>query len=222
MRFRTFLAGVILPVLLVPAWGAEAVRSRKGGAAAAERRGAAPKGSSTERKGAAERKGTAGKPAPAPAPAAKGSPALLEEARTLPIEITADRLQADSGKNSVSFEGNVLAVQGDVTLRADRLFAEYSKREGAIEKVTAEGNVRVVQSSREASGNRAVLYNLEQRIVLSGDVSLAEGENRLKGESVTIFLRENRSVVTGGEEGGRVKAVLFPKGIPELKGKLPR
>jgi len=155
-------------------------------------------------------------------PERKGGAAILEEARNRPIEITADRLQADSGNGSVSFEGNVVAVQADVTLRSDRLVAEYSKAAGAVEKVTADGNVRIVQPGREATGARAVLYNLEQRIVLSGDVSLREGENRLRGETVTILLRENRSVVTGGEGGGRVKAVLFPKELPDLKEKLPR
>lgn len=144
-----------------------------------------------------------------------------EDFGSRPIEIAADRLSADSVKNSVSFEGNVVAKQGDVTLYADRLFAEYSRGVGAIEKITAEGNIRVTQEDREARAARAVFYNLEQRIVLSGDAGLTQGGNTLKGETVTIYLRENRSVVTGGE-GGRVKAVIQPKGMPVIKEKTGR
>lgn len=139
-----------------------------------------------------------------------------EELGNLPIEILADRLSADSVKNSVRFEGHVVAKQGDVTLHADRLFAEYTRGAGVIEKIVAEGNVLVTQEDREARAARADYFNLEQRIVLSGGADLTQGGNTVKGETVTIFLRENRSVVTGGE-GGRVKAVIQPKSAPAKK-----
>ncbi len=141
-----------------------------------------------------------------------------EESANLPIEITADRLSADSLKNSVTFEGNVVATQGDVTLSAERVFAEYSRVSGVIEKIVAEGNVRVRQEDKEARAAQAVFYNIEQRIVLSGGADLTQGGNTVKGEAVTIYLRENRSLVTGGE-GGRVRAVIHPKGVQERKEK---
>ncbi len=146
------------------------------------------------------------RPAPRPAEFAKN-----------PIDITADHLSADNVRESVTFEGNVVVKQDDVTLQADRVVAEYSREARTVEKITADGNVRVTQGKREAHAARAVFYNLEQRIVLSGGADLAYGENTLKGETMTIYLRENRSVVTGGE-GGRVRAVIQPKGLPEIKG----
>lgn len=135
-----------------------------------------------------------------------------------PIEITADRLNADSAADSVTFEGNVVAIQADVTLYADLLRAEYSQATRTVDKITAEGNVRVVQAGREARAARAVFYNQEQRIVLTGGAELEQDKNTLKGDTVTIYLRENRSVVTGGK-GGRVRAVLHPQGLLEGKGK---
>ncbi len=134
-----------------------------------------------------------------------------------PIDITADHLSADNARETVTFEGNVVVKQDDVTLEADRVVAEYSRESRSVEKITADGHVRVVQGKREARAARAVFYNLEQRIVLSGGADLAYGENTLKGETMTLYLRENRSVVTGGE-GGRVRAVIQPKGLPEIKG----
>ncbi len=145
-------------------------------------------------------------------------PAARENQGTLPVEIVSDRLSADSARDSVTFEGNVVAKQGDVTLSSDRLYAEYSRTTASIEKIVAEGNVRVLQEGREARAARADFFNLEQRIVLTGGAELIQGQNSLKGETVTIYLRENRSVVTGGE-GGRVRAVIQPKGLPNLKEK---
>jgi len=145
--------------------------------------------------------------------------ASARELGTTPIDVSADRLSADSVRNKVTFEGNVVARQADVTLHADRIQADYSREAGAIDRIEAEGNVRFVQEGREARSARATFHNLEQRIVLSGGATLRQGENTVRGETLTVFLRENRSVVTGGKDGGRVEAVISPKGIVETSPK---
>ena len=136
-----------------------------------------------------------------------------------PIDVNADRLSADNARNTVTFEGDVVARQGDVTLYADRIEAIYSREAGAIDRIEAVGNVRFVQEGREALSPRATFHNLEQRIVLSGGATLRQGQNTVRGETLTVFLRENRSVVTGGKDGGRVEAVISPKGIVETSPK---
>ncbi len=136
-----------------------------------------------------------------------------------PIEVTADRLSADSVRNTVTFEGSVVARQGDITLYADRIESNYSRKAEAIDRIEAVGNVRFVQEGREARAPRATFYNLEQKVVLSGGATLRQGQNTVQGDTLTIFLRENRSVVTGGKDGGRVQAVINPKGIMETSPK---
>jgi len=59
------------------------------------------------------------------------------------------------------------------------------------------------------------LYNLEQRVVFSGGAIMRQGENTIQGETITVFLRENRAEVAGSPGGGRVKAVIDPRGIRE-------
>lgn len=137
------------------------------------------------------------------------------EPGTRPIDVVADRLSADNTRDAVTFDGNVVARQGDVTMYADRLSAEYDRRTKAMERIEAEGNVRFVQGDREARAPRATFYNLEQRVVLTGGASLRQGENTLQGGAITIFLRENRAVVTGSEKDGRVRATINPKALPE-------
>ena len=86
-----------------------------------------------------------------------------ESARDLgsrPIDVSADRLSADSVRNTVTFEGNVVAQQADVTLYADRIVADYSREAGAIDRIEAVGNVRFVQEGREAHSPRAIFHNL--------------------------------------------------------------
>ncbi len=145
-----------------------------------------------------------------------------ESARELgsrPIDVSADRVSADSARNTVTFEGNVVAHQGDVTLYADTIRADYSREAGAIDRIEAAGNVRFVQGGREARSMRATFHNLEQKVILSGGATLRQGQNTVRGETLTIFLRENRSVVTGARDGGRVQAVINPKGVLETPPK---
>lgn len=142
----------------------------------------------------------------------EGKQAQVDSQGNLPIEITADRLLADSARETVTFEGNVRATQGEVTLFSDRLFAEYTGTTRTIDRITAEGHVRVLHAGKEGRADRAVFYNQEQRIVLSGGATMLQGENSLAGDNVTIYLRENRSVVTGGT-GGRVRAIIHPSGF---------
>ena len=116
----------------------------------------------------------------------------------------------------MTFEGNVIAKQGDVTMHSNRLHAEYSRKTNAIERIEAEGAVRFVQEGREVQSGKATLFNLEQRVVFSGGATLRQGENTVQGETITVYLKENRAVVTGADGGGRVKAVINPKEIREV------
>lgn len=127
-----------------------------------------------------------------------------------PIEVTSDRLEADDLAQTLVFIGNAVATQDDVTIHGNRLTVKYKGEKREIEKVIAEGNVRINQGSRVALGERAVLYHPEGRIVLTGSPEVRDGENFIKGQEITVYLNDKRSVVSGGA-GGRVNAVFSPK-----------
>ena len=57
---------------------------------------------------------------------------------------------------------------------------------------------------------RAEYYDLEQRMVLIGDARVWQDDNVVTGETITIFLSQDRSVVQGGKQD-RVKAVFYPR-----------
>lgn len=127
-----------------------------------------------------------------------------------PVEVTADRLEADDQAQTLIFSGNAVATQDDVTIYGDRLIVKYEGEKREIESVVAEGAVRIIQGERLATGEKAVLYHAEERVVLTGSPKVVDGESSVQGQEITVFLNEKRSVVTGGE-GGRVNAVFTPK-----------
>lgn len=134
----------------------------------------------------------------------------VEKLSQKPIEITAEELVAERGKRRVVFKGDVIATQDGLRIYSDRLTAEYDEDEKTIAKIQADGNVKVVQEGvREARGDRAVFLNRKQTVELSGNTVVSEGDSKLLGEKLILYIAENRSVILGGENG-RVKAIINP------------
>lgn len=123
-----------------------------------------------------------------------------------PIDITADRLEADDAARAVVFIGNALARQGALTLQSDRLTIRYLES-GELERIIGEGQVRIVKEGRVATGQRVEFFNADQRVVLTGNPQVSDGRSTVRGEEITLFLKENRSVVKGGASD-RVNAVF--------------
>ena len=63
---------------------------------------------------------------------------------------------------------------------------------------------------RTGTARRAEYFDLDQRVVLSGNARVWQEDNVVSGESVTIYLSQDRSVVQGGKQE-RVKAIFYPK-----------
>jgi lipopolysaccharide export system protein LptA len=137
--------------------------------------------------------------------AALAAPAANRE----PLKIKSDTLHADNEKRTATFQGRVVARQGDMTLYADRLVITYAAAGHQVSKVEAFGNVRVLQENRQATGAHGVYDPKTAVIVLDGSPKVVQGEDVVTGKVITYFVNEKRSVVTGGPKQ-RVEAIIHP------------
>ncbi len=128
-----------------------------------------------------------------------------------PIDITSDRVETFSKENLIIFRGNVMARQKDIVIYSDSLEALVFEDGKGIEKVVAGGNVKIQQGLRVANCQKAVFYNRDQRVVLTGDPKVWEGDNLLSGEEIIFDIAKNRIEVKGGP-GGRGKVRVLPGG----------
>ena len=128
-----------------------------------------------------------------------------------PLKIKSDNLTADNEKKTATFEGKVVARQGELTLYTDRLVVSYSEAGSDLSHVEAFGNVRIVQGNRQATGAHAVYDPKQARIVLDGNPKVVVGEDVITGKVITYFVNEQKSLVTGGPKE-RVEAVIHPGG----------
>ena len=136
-----------------------------------------------------------------------------------PIDITSDTVEADQKR--VTFKGNVVAKQEDVTLYANTLVVVYDPDTKKLKQIVATGNVKVVQLDRRATGQKATFDQDTNKVVLDGDAVVREGTNVIRGERITFYVEEERSVVEPGK-GGRVSTSITPPPKEEGEKKKPK
>jgi lipopolysaccharide export system protein LptA len=86
-----------------------------------------------------------------------------------PVTITSQRLEAEYEKKLITYIGDVVAKQQDFTLYADRVLLFLNAEAKGIEKIVAQGNVRMVQLNRTVTCQEATYYYAEGRLVLGGE-----------------------------------------------------
>lgn len=110
-----------------------------------------------------------------------------------PLEITADdTLEWHRDSQQYIARGHVVARQGDVTIKADILTADYRDKDGKnfdIYRLTAAGHVIIESRGNNAYGDKAV-YNVDQGVaVMTGDDLRMVSSD--KGTTQTLTARDS-------------------------------
>ena len=134
------------------------------------------------------------------------------------VRIVSDRLEAYQQQRQVIFIGHVVATQRDLTIRGDRMTIFYSEEDtnkkegdefsGRIDRIVVEGNVHITQKEIIATGDHAVYYRSENKVVLTGTPRVQRNKDFIKGASITLFLDSEKSIVEGGPSGP-VEAAIY-------------
>ncbi len=131
--------------------------------------------------------------------------------RNQPVTVDADRMERYGKESLVVFTGNVVARQNNSVQYADRMEVYLDEKGDRILRTISTGTVKIVtRDCRTGTARRAEYHDLEQRVVLIGNARVWQEENVVSGDTITIFLSQDKSVVQGGRNE-RVKAVFFPR-----------
>ncbi|GGK26717.1 LptA/OstA family protein [Salinarimonas ramus] len=167
-----------------------------------------------------------------------GVPALAQSERTgafaglgstsqAPIRIDADRLDVFEREGRAVYAGNVVAVQGNTTMRCASLtifFARQGEDAGAaaqdqgegggtesIDRIECEGPVTILSEDQVATGARAIYDRRAGEVVLTGDVALSQGQNVTRGERLVYDVDAGvANIESGGNQ--RVRGLFVPGG----------
>lgn len=140
-----------------------------------------------------------------------------------PIRIDADRLDVFDRENRAVYGGNVVAVQGDTTIRCSELTIFFEREEGeageaaeadqgdSITRIECEGPVTILSLDQVATGDRAVYDRQGGQMVMTGDVALSQGPNVTRGERLIYDIDQGVANVVAGENQ-RVRGLFVPGG----------
>jgi lipopolysaccharide export system protein LptA len=129
--------------------------------------------------------------------------------------ITSNTMTASEEKNHAIFQGAVKMVQGELVVHSDVMIVYFKEKtpSGAsadsapgansesgkeISYIEAKGRVRIVKGESRATSQHALYNKAEEKIILTGSPVAWQTGTRISGPKMTMFLKENRSIVEGG------------------------
>ena len=151
-----------------------------------------------------------------------------------PVRISSDAAEYSNKEGLVVFTGNVVVVQADSTITAERMDVSFEKPAAAagtpaagigapanaqrITKIVAQQKVTFRQvdpetnKERYATGDKGV-YDVDQRTVtMSGNPRLWEGKNVIVGDEMVFTLEDKKVMVKG-----KVNLTVYPDDLKDAK-----
>lgn len=147
--------------------------------------------------------------ASAPAFAQSGGIDMGKHDSSAPINVSADRFVGDLNTKVGTYLGNVIIVQGDFKLRADKV--SVHEADGKPSFIDGAGNVLFISTSGTASGDTGVYDLNTKNITLDGKVILTKEKNVMRGTHLVMNIETGKAQLTAqGMSGGRVQGVFTP------------
>ena len=157
-----------------------------------------------------------------PPPVAVKSP-LPAGSTNEPTIITAEQLHGDYAHNVGTFEGNVLAVDPRMTVRADKMTVFFggtnvvtttgTNTTRSIQKIIAEGGVVINTPDNKKSNSDHAEYTAQDgQVVLTGHPRAESADGVVTGKKIT-FWRDSQKMDVVAEPGetNRTKLLIYPE-----------
>jgi lipopolysaccharide export system protein LptA len=148
-------------------------------------------------------------------PASSGTPTAAPKAKdakddgALPLTVDADKMERFGKASLVIFSGNVVARRDNSVQYADRVEVYMDEKGDRVLRTVSTGSVRIItKDCRTGTAQRAEYFDLDQRVVLIGNARVWQDENVVSGDTITIYVAQDRTVVEGGKQE-RVKSIFY-------------
>ena len=154
------------------------------------------------------------KPAKKAAPANNGSTDLLGSHNSnAPINVSSDNFVGDLASKIGTYIGNVVVIQGDMHMRAERM--KVNVAQGKPTRIEATGKVVVNAPSGTATGDNGI-YELGPRtITMTGHVVLTKEKDVMRGTKLVMDMNTHLAhLYAQGMPGNRVQSLFVPNQQP--------
>ena len=138
---------------------------------------------------------------------------MSDQKKDQPVQIEAATLEVRDKEKTATFSGNVQVVQGDTTMKCQRLVVFYGQEMGIaggekqasttpvttskstpgmpqgaqnIKRIEAQGGVTVLTKDQNARGDKGIYDLTTKTITLTGHVTISQGQNVINGDRVVV------------------------------------
>jgi lipopolysaccharide export system protein LptA len=131
--------------------------------------------------------------------------------KTTPVTVAADRLTYVDSERRATFSGKVEVHAEDAVMNANTAQVllrpggtQPGSASGQLDRIVAEGDIRIQERDRRGQGSRLVYVAQEQKFVLTGSEghlpSIFDAEHgQISGNSLTFFTQGDRVLVGSGD-----------------------
>ncbi len=143
----------------------------------------------------------------------------LEIDREKPVHISADKVTIDEKSGISRYMGNVKIEQGSMLLIGEKV--TVYQPDGKLDKIIVDGTpAKFKQLSDKnnqeisASAIKLIYYTISEKLILTGEASLKQGQNSFSGHTIEYDTRNSTVTAnTDDDKKQRVNAVITPKSI---------
>ena len=106
------------------------------------------------------------------------------------VVFTGDSVDIDTENKIITYRGDVKVVQGSTTMFSDVMAISLDESGKQVKQAVATGNVRLVNETITATGGEGTFYNQEQKIVLTEQAKVWQGNNAISAARIVAYLRQ--------------------------------
>jgi len=127
------------------------------------------------------------------------------------VKVTSEKMTYSADGQTVEFIGNVVVKHPQADMWDNKVTVYLQEKAssektdttgdvtpGEVEKIVAQGNVRIKMDQGRSGSCDTVTYTLSNELlVMTGSPTLSEGKNTIAGNVIKFWVKENRSEVLG-------------------------
>ncbi len=111
--------------------------------------------------------------------------------------VTSEQFKLDMGRHEGLFVGNVVLTAPGLKLRAPEMTVVFNEKDSKVERLVAKGGVEIEQPEKTGKATQVDYIVAEDKIVLSGSPEINQGKNKITGNTITIYRKDNRMDIDG-------------------------
>lgn len=119
-----------------------------------------------------------------------------------PITVDAGIMNYAEKDRIIHFEKEVKIVTTSTQISSEKADFFMKQDSSELDRLYSQGKVSITHLQKKATGNEAVFYTSERKLVLGGMPKLTEtGRADITGRELTLFLADDRILIDGQEDG---------------------